>query len=144
MHLVNRDTPEREADVTRRLVDAIARDVWKLYGGSGTLNWAGVERHLGRMVRQARCEARASEPIFGAAAAAHRPMRLVGHGVIPAETGRISAAFFVHDLMRTVQWSIQQRARRRTVPGARCTGSRPSLFSTWRVGFWSPSPSPSS
>lgn len=51
---------ERERGETRTLVDSIAREMWRRYGGGGTLNWPAVERHLGRIVAQARSDARCS------------------------------------------------------------------------------------
>lgn len=41
-------------DETRRLVDAIAREMWVLYGWKGTLNWNGVERHLQELAARTR------------------------------------------------------------------------------------------
>ncbi len=52
-------TPKRNPDDTRRLVDAIAREMCSLHGAGGTLNWNAVERHLSHTVRQARTDLRA-------------------------------------------------------------------------------------
>jgi hypothetical protein len=55
MQLVIRSAPDRgfDAGVPRVLVEAIARDLWRLYGVSGRLDWAGVERHLRSIVEEA-------------------------------------------------------------------------------------------
>ncbi len=42
--------PEREIDVTHRLIAAIAEELWRLYGGNDHLNWIEAERHLRRIV----------------------------------------------------------------------------------------------
>ncbi|MFN0010666.1 MAG: hypothetical protein ACKVS8_03375 [Phycisphaerales bacterium] len=52
-------TPHRDLDQARRLVDAMAREVWQLHGASGTLNWNTVDRHLARAAAQARADLRA-------------------------------------------------------------------------------------
>jgi hypothetical protein len=49
--------PHREVDVTERLVAAIAEELWRLYGGNDRLNWLEAERHLARIVGEARTEA---------------------------------------------------------------------------------------
>ncbi len=54
------------------LVDSIARESWALNGRGPSLDWAGVEIHLGRLVRQARSEARDSQAMHAAAVAAGR------------------------------------------------------------------------
>ncbi len=61
----------REHDVTRRLVSAIAEELWRLYGGNDHFNWVEAERHLQRIVGQARAEARETEEDPSAAAAIH-------------------------------------------------------------------------
>jgi hypothetical protein len=53
--------PRREIDVTRRLVSAIAEEIWRLYGGSSQLNWLEAERHLERIVEEARSLASRAE-----------------------------------------------------------------------------------
>lgn len=60
MHLVNRfdGARAREIDEAHRLVQAIARELWKRYGQDGSLNWDGVERHLARIVQRARDDSR--------------------------------------------------------------------------------------
>jgi hypothetical protein len=50
--------PQREIDLTQRLVAAIAEELWRLFGGNDTLNWIEAEWHLQRIVAQARVEAR--------------------------------------------------------------------------------------
>lgn len=54
------------------LVDSIARESWALNGRGGSLDWAGVEIHLGRIVRRARSDAKDSRSIRVAALAAGR------------------------------------------------------------------------
>ena len=60
MRLVNRSAPDLidEIDRTRWLVGAIAQELWRLYGRSGALMWADVERHLSRITEQARSDLR--------------------------------------------------------------------------------------
>lgn len=65
--------PQREVDVTRRLVAAIAAELWRLYGGNEKLNWIEAEGHLEHALRKA-----------GAAA-------------VGAETGRIAPTTTVGD-----------------------------------------------
>lgn len=50
--------PQREIDLTHRLVAAIAEELWRLFGGNEKLNWIEAEWHLQRIVAQARAEAR--------------------------------------------------------------------------------------
>ncbi len=55
MQLVRRPAPEAvEIDRMRRLVDAIAAELWTLYSTNGSLNWEGVERHLELIAQDAR------------------------------------------------------------------------------------------
>lgn len=42
--------PEREIDVTHRLIAAIAEELWRHGGGNDHLNWIEAERHLRRIV----------------------------------------------------------------------------------------------
>jgi hypothetical protein len=49
--------PEREIDMTHRLVAAIAEELWRLYAGNAKLNWLEAERHLARIIGHARDEA---------------------------------------------------------------------------------------
>ncbi|MCI0366330.1 MAG: hypothetical protein L0Y44_03885 [Phycisphaerales bacterium] len=49
--------PDHEVDVTKRLVGAIARELWLRYGGNETLNWIEAERHLQGIVEDARKQA---------------------------------------------------------------------------------------
>lgn len=48
----------REIDLTRRLVAAIAEELWRLYGGNEHLNWLEAELHLQSIVGEARAAAR--------------------------------------------------------------------------------------
>jgi len=50
--------PQREIDVTDRLVSAIADELWRRCGGNDKLNWAEAEWHLQRIIAQAGNEAR--------------------------------------------------------------------------------------
>jgi hypothetical protein len=50
--------PQQEVDLTRKLVSAIAEELWRLYGGNEQLNWLEAERHLEEIVADARAEAR--------------------------------------------------------------------------------------
>ncbi|MCC6659858.1 MAG: hypothetical protein IT437_03125 [Phycisphaerales bacterium] len=50
--------PQREIDVTHRLVAAIAAEIWEACGGNDELNWIEAEAHLRRIVGQARAQAR--------------------------------------------------------------------------------------
>lgn len=59
--------PEREIDVTNRLVAAIAEEIWRMCGGNEALNWLEAERHLARIVGEARAAAR----VVGEGAGAH-------------------------------------------------------------------------
>jgi hypothetical protein len=65
MHLVSRSAPNgaRELDDSWPLVDAMAQDLWRLYGAGGSLDWDGVERHLQRIADEARRGARVSRPV---------------------------------------------------------------------------------
>lgn len=49
--------PQREIDLTHRLVSAVAEELWRLYGGNDHLNWVEAERHLERIIGDARREA---------------------------------------------------------------------------------------
>jgi hypothetical protein len=55
MQLINSSAPDgfNEAGVPRGLVEAIANELWALYGESGRLDWERVERHLSIIVEQA-------------------------------------------------------------------------------------------
>jgi hypothetical protein len=70
--------PQREIDLTNRLVSAIAEELWRLYGGNDHLNWLEAERHLERIVGEAQHEA--AEAVFvsvapaAAGAAGHEPV----------------------------------------------------------------------
>lgn len=67
MQRTARSVPDREREVSemRRLIGAIAREVRRLYGARGTLDWTAVERHLGGIVQQARADARRSRSLPG-------------------------------------------------------------------------------
>lgn len=54
--------PASDARETRRLIDAIARDLSSRYGQSGEMNWDGVDRHLSHIVQHARRELRNAQP----------------------------------------------------------------------------------
>lgn len=56
--------PQRELDLTHRLVSAIAEELWKLYGGNEQLNWVEAELHLQRIVGEAGAEAREADVDF--------------------------------------------------------------------------------
>ena len=49
---------QREIDLTRRLVAAIAEELWRLYGGNEHLNWLEAELHLQSIVGEAKAAAR--------------------------------------------------------------------------------------
>lgn len=49
--------PQREVDLTGRLVSAIAEELWRLYGGNDQLNWLEAECHLQEIVAEARADA---------------------------------------------------------------------------------------
>jgi len=95
MQLAKATAPEQTpaADETRRLVDAMAQELWSLYGRSGSLNWAGIDRHLCRVVAQARRDARDPRAILVPANAtsrsAARPARYLdcARGAIDGRTG---------------------------------------------------------
>jgi hypothetical protein len=48
--------PQRELDLTHRLVSAVAEELWSHYGGNEQLNWLEAELHLQRLFGQARPE----------------------------------------------------------------------------------------
>lgn len=50
-------SPKQELDLTRRLVSAIADELWRLAGSKHRLDWLEAERHLRRIVGEARSEA---------------------------------------------------------------------------------------
>ena len=50
--------PQREIDLTQRLVAAIAEELWRHYGGNEELNWLEAEMHLQGIVGEAKAEAR--------------------------------------------------------------------------------------
>jgi hypothetical protein len=52
--------PYREIDVTQGLVAAIAEEIWRACGGNDALNWLEAERHLARIIGEARETARAA------------------------------------------------------------------------------------
>lgn len=54
--------PGREVDLTDRLAATIAQELWLLYGGNDKLNWLEAERHLERIIGEARVVARGDGP----------------------------------------------------------------------------------
>ncbi len=75
--------PQREIDLTRCLLSAIAEELWQLYGGNAQLNWLEAELHLERIVGEERAEAREDEIVLVA---------LPAGGAIPAETAAAATA----------------------------------------------------
>ncbi|MGH7132711.1 MAG: hypothetical protein ACREJO_12270 [Phycisphaerales bacterium] len=62
----------REIDETHRLVEAIAQELWGRYGGGQDLDWAAVDRQLGRIVDLARSDAHALDaPVTPMLVASH-------------------------------------------------------------------------
>lgn len=55
--------PQREIDLTQRLIAAIAEELWRLYGGNEQLNWLEAELHLQHIVGAARAAAEATSVI---------------------------------------------------------------------------------
>ena len=81
--------PQREIDLTHRLVSAIAGELWRLYGGNDQLNWLEAENHLERLLGEARAEARETTFVSvgrAARAAGFRKVGEAGHGA--EELGR--------------------------------------------------------
>jgi hypothetical protein len=80
--------PQREVDLTRQLVSAIAEELWRLYGGNEQLNWLEAERHLEGIVAEARTNGRETGLVLvdaraaGAGASSDAPARRrqVGNG----------------------------------------------------------------
>jgi hypothetical protein len=64
--------PQREIDLTHRLVAAIAEELWRLCGGNDKLNWIEAEWHLQRIVGQSIDEAREAQMV-----APSRPSRVI-------------------------------------------------------------------
>jgi hypothetical protein len=82
----------RDGQETRWLVDAIARDLWRLYGGAEGLNWDAANRHLASLAREARLEARRAREALRASIA----------GVpSPTSTGGVSGAGTPRDRLAT-------------------------------------------
>lgn len=77
--------PQREIDLTRRLVSAIAEELWRRYGGNDVLNWAEAERHLAQIVG----EARAKAPTTAVITARSAPISAAPDGV-PAADGPLA------------------------------------------------------
>lgn len=100
MRIIIRPTlePQREVDVTTRLTAAIAEELWRLYGGNDKLNWLEAERHLQRIVGEARAAAREAptgeldDPRRGAGVA-ESPRRSRTRSRAPARGGRARPAF---------------------------------------------------
>jgi hypothetical protein len=57
--------PQREIDMTHRLIAAIAEELWRLYRGNEQLNWLEAELHLQRIVGGVRTQAREAEMVVG-------------------------------------------------------------------------------
>lgn len=57
--------PQREIDITHRLVAAIAEELWRLYGGNEQLNWLEAELHLRRIVGEVRTQREAAGVVIG-------------------------------------------------------------------------------
>jgi hypothetical protein len=59
MQKLNRPAPDPAFDIALppELVEAIAQEMWVLYGRSGSLDWAAVERHLSGILDQALSDA---------------------------------------------------------------------------------------
>ncbi len=56
--------PQREVDLTSRLISAIADELARLYGGNEQLNWLEAEQHLKRIVDEARATAAETEVLY--------------------------------------------------------------------------------
>jgi len=83
-------SPDRTRDNMRRLVEAIARELWTLYGSiGGRVDWQGVERHLGGIAEQARNGARDSRAVLviETAAVADAPGGASARDAIEAQGG---------------------------------------------------------
>ncbi len=67
--------PQREVDVTDRLVSAIAEELWRRYGGNAALNWLEAERHLERILAHAQASTKTPvrEPMTVASAIRRHP-----------------------------------------------------------------------
>lgn len=73
--------PQLEADLTRRLVSAIAEEIWRLCAKNDRLDWAQAERHLQGIVDLARAE--------GGRTAAGRTERVASSARRPRRAGRV-------------------------------------------------------
>lgn len=63
--------PRQEIDLTHRLVETIAEELWKRFGGNDKVNWLEAELHLNRILGgQARSQA---SPTIGPLPAPDRP-----------------------------------------------------------------------
>ncbi len=67
--------PQREIDMTARLVSAIAEELWRRYGGNAALNWLEAERHLELIVGDAEASTKTvvPEPMTVASAVRRHP-----------------------------------------------------------------------
>lgn len=69
--------PQREIDLTHRLVSTIAEELWRHFGGNDEVNWLEAERLLKRMVCKHRgeiAESAAFDVFAGSAGAGERSM----------------------------------------------------------------------
>ena len=55
--------PQREIDLTQRLIAAIAEELWRLYGGNEQLNWLEAELHLQHIVGETHAAAEVTSVI---------------------------------------------------------------------------------
>lgn len=84
--------PQREIGLThRRLVSAIAEELWRLFGGNDTLNWIEAEWHLQRIIAQARAEARETAAVRPALASPASPDRAMNRTPQPVRWQRSDA-----------------------------------------------------
>lgn len=85
--------PEREIDLTHRLVAAIAEELWRLFGGNDALNWIEAEGHLQQIVAQARGGADETAVVHVAPSVPHQA---INRGMRPAQRERKSARLSEH------------------------------------------------
>jgi hypothetical protein len=75
--------PQREVDITERLIAAIAEELWRLYGGDDQLNWLEAEAHLQRIVGEVKAETSAAAlSSLKARAAAFQPPESEPEGTV--------------------------------------------------------------
>lgn len=85
--------PQREIDLTHRLVAAIAEELWRLFGGNDALNWIEAERHLQQIVAQARVEADETAVVHVAPSVQDQA---INRGMPPGQRERKSARLSEH------------------------------------------------